>query len=60
MRRVLYMAAVSAIRSNPILKDFYLRLLNQGKEVKVALVAVSRKLIRLMERIAADSEFLPS
>jgi transposase len=60
VRRVLYMAAISAIRSNPILQDFYLRLRNQGKEAKVALVAVARKLIRLLERIAADPEFLPS
>jgi transposase len=60
VRRVLYLAAVSAIRSNPILSALYLRLRNKGKEAKVALVAVARKLVRLMERIAADPGFQPS
>ena len=60
VRRVLYMASVSAARSNLILRDFHSRLLDNGKQGKVALVAVARKLIRLMERIAADPEFQPS
>ena len=60
VRRVLHMAAVSAARSNPVLRDFYLRLQNHGKTNKVTYVAVARKLIRLMERIAADPEFQPS
>ena len=60
VRRVLYMAALSAARSNPILRDFHSRLVDNGKEAKVAVVAVARKLIRLMARIAADPEFQPS
>jgi len=42
---VLYMAAVVAIRHNPILSDFYKRLRAEGKPGKVAVVAVARKLI---------------
>lgn len=59
VRRVLYLAALAAVRSNAILRAFHARLRSKGKEAKVALVAVARKLIRLMERIAADPSFVP-
>ncbi|MFN5609702.1 MAG: transposase, partial [Holosporales bacterium] len=42
VRRVLYMAAISAVRYNPPLKTFYQRLIQKGKPSKVALVAVMR------------------
>jgi transposase len=45
VRRVLFMAALSASRSNPILRDVYQRLRAKGKAHKVALVAVMRKLL---------------
>lgn len=45
VRNVVYMAAVTASRHNPILKPFYERLIAKGKPVKVALVAVMRRLI---------------
>src|SRR5215467_3578333 len=44
LRRVLYIATVAAVRCNPVLKPFYLRLRAGGKPPKVALVAVARKL----------------
>jgi len=47
LRQAMYMAALSAARYNPILKPFYERLLARGKEKKVALVAVARKLLAL-------------
>ncbi|RRK00408.1 IS110 family transposase [Opitutaceae bacterium TAV3] len=47
-RRVLYMAAVSAAQHNPILKPFYQRLRSKGKSPKIALVAVMRKLVELI------------
>jgi transposase len=56
-RRVIYMAAVSASQHNPILKVFYERLIAKGKARKVALVAVMRKLIELINRIFADPNF---
>jgi transposase len=45
VRNVIYMAAITASRHNPVLKPFYERLLAAGKPVKVALVAVMRRLV---------------
>ncbi|MBS0211782.1 MAG: IS110 family transposase, partial [Proteobacteria bacterium] len=39
MRQVLYMATLSAIRHNAVLKTFYTRLRERGKQPKVAIVA---------------------
>lgn len=57
VRDALYMAAVSAIRCNPILKTFYLRLKQSGKHGTLCLVAVIRKLICLINRICSDPNF---
>lgn len=48
LRRILYMAALSASKHNPVIKQFYERLLDQGKIKKVALVACSRKLLHMI------------
>ena len=45
VRTALYMAALSAIRHNPGLRDFYKKLREKGKPAKVAIVAAMRKLI---------------
>lgn len=45
VRHALYMAAVSAIRCNKLIKSFYQRLREAGKPVKVALVACMRKIL---------------
>ena len=45
VRNVIYMAAVTASRHNPVLKPFYQRLIAAGKPAKVALVAVMRRLV---------------
>lgn len=47
VRSALYMAALTASRRNPVLKDFYRRLITTGKPPKVALVALMRKLVEL-------------
>ncbi len=47
LRNALYMAALTAARFNPTLKQFHDRLVANGKEAKVALTAVIRKLIVL-------------
>ena len=57
VRRALYMAALSASRRNPILKPFYDRLIAAGKPSKVALTAVMRKLIVLMNQILKNPNF---
>jgi len=59
-RKVLYMAAISAVTCNPILKAFYQQLKQRGKPSKVALTAVMRKLLILANRIMADPEFVPA
>lgn len=51
VRSALYMAAVVAMRRNPILKPFYERLVASGKPKKLALVAVMRKLIVIANQI---------
>jgi len=48
VRRVLYMATVAAIRSNPAIRTFYLRLRANGKHAKPALTACMRKLIVIL------------
>lgn len=48
LRAVLYMAAVTAKTHNPILKTFYDRLIAAGKVTKVALTAVMRKLVTIL------------
>ena len=54
IRRALYMAAITAARCNPALKPFYLRLRANGKAVKVALIAVARKLLIHLNSLLAD------
>jgi transposase len=48
VRTAMYMDSVSAIRSNPKVKDFYNRLRAQGKPPKSAPLAVTRKLIVIL------------
>lgn len=57
VRKALYMAALVAARHNPILKAFYQRLIRQGKLKKVALTAVMRKLIILLNRLLKNPNF---
>ncbi len=52
MRRVLYMAAQSAARHHPDLRDFYQGLCQRGKAKKAALVAVMRKLLLQLNAVA--------
>ena len=51
VRTVLYMATVSAIRCNPIIKTFYQRLRSAGKAPKVAITACMRKLLTTLNAI---------
>jgi transposase len=56
VRRVLYMAALTAIRFNPIVKAYYTRLIAAGKRPKVALVAAMHKLLILLNAILRDQK----
>lgn len=55
VRNALYMAALSAARANPPLKDFHQRLRDEGKKPKVALTAVMRKLVILANTLIKDN-----
>ena len=57
VRRALYMAALVAAHSNRQLKEFYQRLRTAGKPAKVALTAVMRKLVVLMNHILKNPNF---
>jgi transposase len=48
LRCTFYMATLSAIKHNPIIKRFYERLISRGKEPKVALTACMRKLLAIV------------
>ena len=45
VKRVLFMAALSASRNNPALRAFYDRLVENGKKPLVAITAIMRKLV---------------
>lgn len=53
-RAMLFLAAQSAARWNPTLRDFYGRLLTHGKTKKAALSAVARKLLTAINAMARD------
>ena len=54
VRAALYMAALVAAHHNPILASFYRRLLAAGKAKKLALTAVMRKLLTILNAILRD------
>lgn len=53
LRRTLYMAALSAARCNPVLREFYLRLCTRRPR-KVALIATMRKLLVILNAMLRD------
>lgn len=54
VRTVLYMATLSAITCNPVIKAFYRQLVAQGKHKKVALTACMRKFITMLNAMVRD------
>lgn len=52
VRSVLYMASVTAIRCNPVIRAFYERLVKAGKAKKAALTACMRKLLTILNAMA--------
>jgi transposase len=51
VRAKLYMAALTASRSHSSLGDFFRRLRAQGKEFKVALIALARKILTVANAV---------
>lgn len=56
VRKILYMAALSATRFNPVIATFYHRLIDDGKEFKVAIVACMRKLLTFLNAMIRDRQ----
>lgn len=54
VRKVLYLAALSAMRYNPVLKVFAQRLKAKGKPGKVVVIAVAHKLLTILNAIVRD------
>jgi transposase len=55
VRSVLYMATVTAIRWNPVIRNFAQRLQKTGKSAKAVIVACMRKLITLLNAMLRDN-----
>ena len=53
-RTALFMAALSASRCNPVLRAFYQHLLAAGKPKMVALIAVARKILTILNAMLRD------
>lgn len=56
VRRVLYMAALTASRSNPVLAALYKRLVAAGKAKKLAIIAVARKMLDILTAMLRNGE----
>ena len=55
-RSAVFMAALTASQHNPLLKAFYRRLLAAGKPKMVALIAVARKLLVILNAMIRDKK----
>jgi transposase len=55
VRRMLFMASLSAARHNPIIKTFYERLIKGGTGKKQAIIACSRKLLTILNAMVRDN-----
>jgi transposase len=56
VRTVLFMAIMSAVQSNPVIKAKYQQLQNAGKPKKVALIACMRKLLTILNTMMKNGE----
>ncbi len=55
LRRVLYMATLSAVRFNPVLRAYYQRLLARGLAPKAAMIAALRKMLTILNAMVRDN-----
>lgn len=56
VRAVLYMAIMTAIRFNPVIREFYKRLIDAGKPHKVAATASMRKLLTILNSMVRSGQ----
>ena len=55
MRKLLFFAAINAVKSNGIMHERYQAMLNRGMPKIKALIAVSRKLLKIIFAVARDN-----
>jgi transposase len=55
-RAAIFLAALTATRCNPVLRAFYQRLLARGKPKMVALIAVARKILTILNAMLRDKK----
>jgi transposase len=56
VRSALYMPMLTVIRCNPVIRQFYLRLLDHGKSKMTALVAAMRKLLTILNTMIKNNQ----
>ena len=56
IRTVLYMAMLSAIQHNPVIKRFYQKLVAQGNHKKVAITACMRKMMTILNTMVRNDQ----
>lgn len=55
VKTIRYMATLSATQCNPVIKQFFRKLVDQGKHEKVAIVACMRKFITILNAMVRDN-----
>ena len=56
IRTALYMPTLAAIRHNPVIREFYNRLLAKGKPKMTAVIAAMRKLLTILNTMVAKNQ----
>ena len=56
VRSALYMATLSAIRCNPVIKNFYQQLVLRGKNKKLSLIAAMHKLLTILNALIRNKQ----
>jgi transposase len=56
VRSALYLPMLTVIRCNPVIRQFYLRLLDHGKSKMTALVAAMRKLLTILNTMIKNNQ----
>lgn len=57
VRAKLYMPTLVAVRYNPVIREFYQRLINAGKSKMTAIVAAMRKLLTILNVMIAKNQY---
>jgi transposase len=57
IRAALYMPTLAATRHNPVIREFYHRLLAKGKKKMIAVTASMRKLLTILNTMVAKNQF---